>query len=121
MSAFPSGFAVSRNSSTPQQFNCSTSFRVESRLRRCLDRAPQFHRPDPPISMSRTYRFPTGAVYRGAFVLAALLIVGVLAPSAQAIGPDNYGYTAAAITPAFEDLTIPGVSPVQILDNTEDS
>jgi hypothetical protein len=39
---------------------------------------------------------------------------------AQAIGPDKYGYTAAAITVNFEDLTIPGVNPVGILDNTDD-
>jgi len=62
-------------------------------------------------------------VYRGHFAVTALLIVVLFAltPAARAIGPDNYGYTAAAITENFEDLTIPGVPSTAILDGTDDA
>jgi hypothetical protein len=40
---------------------------------------------------------------------------------AFAIGPDNYGYTAAAITFSFDDLSVAGVPSIDILDRTDDA
>ncbi len=47
---------------------------------------------------------------------------GVAAPQTSvAIGPDNYGYTASATTFLFEDLTVPEIDALPILDETDDA
>ncbi len=57
-------------------------------------------------------------------VLRSALVMGLIAGYGQvvmAIGPDNYGYTAVATTLNFEDLTVPGFNPVEILDTENDT
>src|SRR4029078_6478299 len=80
-----------------------------------------FNRPGSTNSMSPDPSTAPVAVCRAASALGALLIVlSALSPAAYAIGPDNYGYLATAITESFEDLTIPGVASTAILDKTDD-
>jgi hypothetical protein len=57
--------------------------------------------------------FPTVAGF--ALLLAAAL------PATASSGPDNYGYTAAAIPFAFEDLGVNSVPSIPILDKTDDA
>ena len=62
----------------------------------------------------------TPAFARPAVRLVILLLALAILPCGYAIGPDNYGYTAALIAFNFDDLSVNTVPAVPILDNTDD-
>jgi hypothetical protein len=58
-----------------------------------------------------------------AWRLVRVIVPAIFAIScgeALAIGPDNYGYTATTTTYDFEDLTVPGITATDILDDGND-
>jgi len=74
--------------------------------------------------MTRLPAIAAYALYRVtsafALLLAAALLFALMLPVSGAIGPDNYGYTAAATTFKFEELSVDTVPSLYILDATDD-
>jgi len=63
----------------------------------------------------------TAMLYRAAAAVVTAVVIGGLSSAAYALGPDNYGYTAAATTISFEDLSVSGGPATPILYGMDDS